>query len=119
MLRLTLVMAKTADPRNYSIVLLICLATLMLLAIEPLKGLGWAILALAALVNIVQSRRAVAFSRNLSVIITMVALLGLTPVNTTITYTHLFGMGTLLAATVLIPYLLSRRWLKGNPITLP
>ncbi|HTH71900.1 MAG TPA: CPBP family intramembrane glutamic endopeptidase [Candidatus Pristimantibacillus sp.] len=112
-------MAKSANPWNYGIVILICLATTTLLAIEPLKWLGWILLALAALLNFVHNRLAAPFNRNLLVIIAMVALLGIIPINTTITYAHMLGMGAALAATILIPYALSRRWLQGNPITLP
>lgn len=89
---------------------LIALATPPLLAIPELKLLGWILLGLAAIVPVLG--RNTRFGRHMLLLISMLVLLGLVPINTTITYSHILGMGAVLALTILVPYFVARDWFK-------
>ncbi len=112
-------MGPTRPLVDYGAVLLTCLATPPLLAIPAIKEAGWILLSLAFLLTLNWNLRITEFGKHLGLVIAMLALLGLIPIDTTITYGHMFGMGTVLAATVLIPYFVSNRWLVHHPITFP
>ena len=102
---------------DHGALILICMAAPMLLAIHPLKSLGW--IALAGAATLILKNGPTALGVRLLLIVAMLGLLGAIPIDTTITYTHMFGMGAVLALTILIPYYISRRWLGDHPITFP
>lgn len=105
---------------RYSVIIMLCLATIPLLAIDAGKPYGW--LLLAGSVMLALWRRGLKpnrFSKEMWLIAGMIALLGLIPIDTTITYRHILIMGSVLALTILIPYCISRWWLTDNPVTFP
>lgn len=89
---------------------LLALSTPPLLAIPSLKWLGWALLAAAVITPIVHCRTR--FGRHMLLLASMLVLLGLVPIDTTITYSHILVMGSVLALTILIPYFVARDWFK-------
>jgi membrane protease YdiL (CAAX protease family) len=62
---------------------------------------GWPLLAITLIVALMQSGRA---RSRLMLIVTSVAILGITDINTAITTAHIIGMGATLALAVAIPY---------------
>lgn len=111
---------KAAEPvnvRKYAVVALLCAGAPPLLAIPAHKWLGWLLLALsmALLIPSYKSR----FSQHIGLLVGMLALLGLIPINTDISYIHMITMGSVLIATVLVPYFVSRHVLKDHVITFP
>jgi hypothetical protein len=104
----------------YAAVLLTCLAAPPLLAMPVVKDAGWVLLFFAAMMSLYFNKlRPTPLGRHLLIIIAMLALLGLIPIDTTITYSHMFSMGAVLAATILVPYFISKWWLPNHPITFP
>jgi membrane protease YdiL (CAAX protease family) len=91
-------------------VTLVAAATPPLLAIPEFKWLGWMLIGWAAVIPLACYRTR--FARHMLLLISMLALLGLVPIDTTITYGHMFLMGGLLALTIVIPYFVARDWLK-------
>ncbi len=89
---------------------LIAASTPPLLAIPELKTLGWMLLALAAIIPLASYKTR--FGRHMLLLVGMLALLGLVPINTTITFKHVTIMGGLLALTILVPYFVARDWFK-------
>ena len=111
---------ESGSVQRYSATLFIVLAAPPLLAIPEIKTAGWILLFFAAQLCLYwQSWRLTPYGKHLLIIIAMLVLLGLIPIDTTITYVHMFGMGAVLAATVLVPWLISNRWFPDRPITFP
>lgn len=104
-------------PYKYFITTLLCAATLPLLALHSYRWLGWLLLGLAATLLSVHLRSR--FSHHMLLLAGMLALLGLIPINTDISYAHMLTMGLVLVATVAIPYCVSRYSLKDRVITFP
>jgi membrane protease YdiL (CAAX protease family) len=90
---------------------------LPLLALPEFEWLGWSILGALAVVAATRSRRQ--FGRHLLLLAAAIALLGLVPINTDISYGHMLTMGSVLVAVVAGPYLLSTRVLGERVITFP
>ena len=88
----------------------IAASTPPLLAIPEYKWLGWILLSIGAIVPLLTHRTR--FGRHMLLLVSMLALLGLVPIDTTITYYHIFIMGGLLALTIAIPYFVARDWFK-------
>jgi membrane protease YdiL (CAAX protease family) len=110
--------AKLASLVRYAVAALIAVSTPPLLAMPELKWLGWALLGLATIPSVMAYKTA--FGRHMLLLIGMLALLGLVPVDTTITYSHGAIMGGLLALTILVPYFVARDWFKEKMlITFP
>lgn len=99
------------------VVLLIAVATPPLLAIPDLKALGWILLGLSALLPITLYRTG--FGKHMLLLISMLGLLGLIPIDTTVTHKHMFVMGSILALTIAVPYFVARDWFKEKIITFP
>lgn len=89
---------------------LIAAATPPLLAIPEFKLLGWILLGLGAILLLTYRRSR--FGRHMLLLVSMLAVLGLVPIDTTVTYGHIFVMGSVLALTILIPYFVARDWFK-------
>jgi len=92
------------------VVALIAVATPPLLAIPEFKWLGLILIGLAAIVPLALNRTR--FGRHMLLLISMLILLGLVPIDTTITYGHILIMGGLLTLTIAIPYFVARDWFK-------
>lgn len=88
-----------------------------LLAIPGLKWLGWLLLSLGVVLLIPYGRSA--FATHISLLAGMLALLGLIPINTDISYSHMAVMGSVLVATIALPYLSSHYLTKDKVITFP
>jgi membrane protease YdiL (CAAX protease family) len=95
---------------RYVVAALIAASTPPLLAIPELKWLGWALLGLATIPPVMAYKSA--FGRHMLLLIGVLVLLGLVPIDTTITYSHIAVMGTVLALTILVPYFVARDWFK-------
>jgi membrane protease YdiL (CAAX protease family) len=102
---------------KYVTIGLVAVATPPLLAVPELKWLGWMLLGLAAVLPLVAFRAQ--FGRHMLLLISMLVLLGLVPIDTTITYSHIAVMGGVLAATIAVPYFVARDWFKEKIITFP
>jgi hypothetical protein len=89
---------------------LIAAAAPPLLAIPELKWLGWALLGLAATGSLAYYKTR--FGRHMLLLAGMLVLLGLVPIDTTITYSHILIMSSVLALTILLPYFVARDWFK-------
>jgi membrane protease YdiL (CAAX protease family) len=112
--------AATRQPSSAArllVALLIAAATPPLLAIPELKAFGWVLLGLSAITPAVLYKTG--FGKHMLLLISMLALLGLVPIDTTVTYKHIFVMGGVLALTVAVPYFVARDWFKEKIITFP
>ena len=94
------------------VVLLIAVSTPPLLAMPEFNGLGWMLLGLATTVPALFYKTV--FGKHMLLLISMLILLGLVPIDTTISFKHVTVMGGLLVLTILIPYFVARDWLKDK-----
>jgi membrane protease YdiL (CAAX protease family) len=102
---------------KYAVVGLLCACAPPLLAIPSLKTLGWVLLAAAVLAAMFRARTQ--FGRDMLVLAGALALLGVVPINTDISYMHMLSMGAVLAATVLLPYYITTYGFRERVITFP
>jgi membrane protease YdiL (CAAX protease family) len=89
---------------TYAGILLLDLTGVLLIGAQW-KPWGWVVLGAGALVLGLADRRA---QKDLGLVYGSIALLGLTPIDTNISYTHMLVMGGLLGLAVGIPYTVSR-----------
>lgn len=108
---------EPAAPFKYAIVGVICASVVPLLAVPSLKWLGWLALSFSvfALALFYSGR----FSRHMLVLAAAMGLLGIVPINTDISYGHMLGMGTVLLATVALPFIITTHGFKEEIITFP
>lgn len=104
-------------PYKFIVVGLICASAPPLLAIPSLKLLGWLILG-AAVCSLGLKYKS-QFSRHMLLLVAALALLGLVPISTEISYSHMLLMGSILLATVVIPLAVTRFVYKQEIITFP
>src|SRR5688572_25210759 len=100
---------KVSEPTTsfkYAVVGAICASAPPLLAVPSLKWLGWILLGAAALPLFLNLRTL--FSRHMLLLIAAIALLGIVPINTDISYGHMFSMGTVLLVTILLPFIVTK-----------
>lgn len=102
---------------RYGVAGLLCTAAPFLLAIPSYKWLGWLLLLWALLTSAIYYKSR--FGRHMLLLAGMIALLGLIPINTDISYGHMLSMGSVLIATVALPYLMSRYVLRDKVIAFP
>lgn len=105
------------DPIKYVAVGGLCVAALTLLALPQVEWLGWVILGVMALAAAVYVRHR--FARHLLIVVAAIALLGLTPINTDVSISHMLTMGCVLIAVVAGPYHLSTQVLGEQVLTFP
>jgi membrane protease YdiL (CAAX protease family) len=110
-------MAEPAPYYRYVVMALLVVATPPLLAIPEYKFVGWLILAAAAGLALVWHRTR--FAHHALLLCGMLALLGIIPINTDISYVHMLTMGGVLIATVAVPYLVTRFVTNDGVITFP
>jgi len=95
---------------EYLNILLLCASAVVLIALQ-MQVYGWILMALG-LLTLLWSKRE--FAKNLLLVYISIGILGLTPINTDISYAHMFGMGVTLFLAVAIPYVISRFVYKEN-----
>lgn len=95
----------------------LCATTVLLLAVHSTKTIGW--LMVGWLVLMLLTLRRTKFARDTSVVLTMIALLGLTPIDTSITISHMLIMGATLVAAVGVPFVLDHFVWRTKRITFP
>jgi len=89
---------------NYGSIGFLCLSAIILIALQ-MHIVGWLILLIGlTLLPFCQKN----FAKDLFLLYISIALLGLTPISTDISYLHIFIMSIPLGMAVLIPYLVSR-----------
>ncbi len=98
-------------------------ATLILTLISafvliPLENqlLGWSLLIITGIVLIFTEKH---FRRDMALVLLSLGLLGITPINTDISFLHMFQMGTTLFLAVAIPYLVTRKLYNEKTIRYP
>lgn len=94
-------MNKLAEKIN---IILLCIGTVTLIGLQ-IKFLGWFLL-LLGFITLLFCRRQ--FSKDVLLIYISIGILGITQINTDISYSHMLQMGVELAAAVGIPYFVSR-----------
>lgn len=102
---------------RYTVVGLLCLSALPLLAVPGLKWVGWVLLGSAIIALMLTYRDR--FSQDMLVLAGGLALLGIAPISTDISYGHMALMASLLSATVILPYLITRKVYKRDTIKFP
>lgn len=113
--------AQRAEPSlsfRYAIVSALCISAVPLLAIPSFRWLGWLLWSAVTLTLAVfhfQSR----FNHHILLLAGALALLGLVPINTDITYSHMLVMGSVLVATVVLPFTVTTHGFKERIITFP
>ncbi len=97
---------------KWNSVVLLCLSTVILIALQ-IKLFGWLLLALSvgSLIFLPKQLR-----RDLLLINISIAILGLIPITTDISYSHMFIMGSGLVLAVGIPYFFSKYVFKDNMV---
>lgn len=112
-------MQRLSDSRYYTYftVLLLCMSAPPLLAIPSLKPYGWLLLGTASLLALVKVQSQ--FGRDMLVLAGSLLLLGIVPISTDVSFTHMFVMGGVLVATVLLPYLITTYAFHEKVITFP
>jgi membrane protease YdiL (CAAX protease family) len=102
---------------KYFIVGTICASAPPLLAIPSLKWLGWILLGITAVPLLMKA--GTTFSRHILLLIAVIGLLGIIPINTDISYGHMFSMGSVLLVTILLPFAITTFIYKEKTITFP
>ena len=98
-----------------AILILLIISAIVLIPLEK-QFIGWSLLVLTALLFLLTE---INFRRDMALIILSLGLLGITPINTDITFLHIFQMGTTLFLAVAIPYLVTRKLYKEKTIRYP
>lgn len=104
-------------PVRYLLVAMLCASAVPLLAMTDLKWFGWLLLGLTSLPLAWQHRSR--FGRHMLVLAGSLALLGVVPISTDISYNHMAIMGSILVGTIALPYLITRYGLKDRVIAFP
>lgn len=89
--------------KAFSLILL-SITGIVLIPLE-MKTAGWILYALGLIVLLFCDRQ---FRKDIFLIYISLALLGITPITTDISFTHILQMGTTLSLAIAIPYLISR-----------
>ncbi len=96
--------------------LVLLLASAVILIALQVKPIGWGILGLSLASLMLNDRK---FAKDLLLIHISLAIIGLTPITTDISYGHFALMGGTLTASIVIPYLVSRFVYKDYRIRFP
>ena len=91
-------------------VALLCVVAILLIALQ-LKLAGWIVLVLGLISLLFCSKQ---FRKDLLLIYISIAILGITPITTDISWLHIVQMGTPLILAVLLPYFVSRYLYKDH-----
>ncbi len=90
----------------------LALSSIVLIGLQA-YFIGWIFLLLGALILIFADK---SFKKDILLIYFSIGLLGISPISTDISYQHGAIMGTFLALTILIPYLVSKYVNKNNHV---
>lgn len=84
----------------------------------PLKQtlLGWLLLGVTVVLLLLCEKH---FKQDMLVIVTSLGLLGITPINTDISFLHIFQMGTTLFLAIALPFIITRFYFKEKTIQYP
>lgn len=96
-------------------VVLLCLGAVVLIPFEQ-QLVGYIILTLGAASLFATTKK---FARDIALIYLSIGILGLTPIDTSITWWHMLVMGGLLACAVGIPFVVTRYVYKEKSIVYP
>src|SRR5260221_636964 len=96
--------------------LFLILVTAFFLIPMQMKLLGWTLLGITALVLLLCEKH---FRRDMLLVVLSLGLLGITKINTDISYLHIAQMGSTLLLAIVIPFLITRRLYKEKTITYP
>lgn len=102
---------------KYAVVGVLCVSAPPLLAIPSLKWVGWVLLVIAVAALSLNYRTR--FSRHMLVLAGALALLGVVPISTDISYGHMLVMGSILTATVALPFIITTYLFGDRVITFP
>lgn len=94
---------------------LLLIAAIVLIPLEQ-QILGWILLVITALVLLFCEKH---FRRDMALVVLSLGLLGITKINTDISYLHIFQMGTTLFIAVVLPFLVTHNLYKEKTITYP
>ncbi len=94
---------------------LLLAAAVVLIALQ-IKAAGWILLGLSAATLLLTDKK---YAKDLLLVNISLAIIGLTPITTDISYSHFAVMGTTLTASILVPYLVSRFIYKDYQIKFP
>jgi membrane protease YdiL (CAAX protease family) len=100
---------------EYLNVLLLCVSTIILIGLQ-IKLAGFVLLALGLLSLWLCSND---YRKNVMLIYLCIALLGITPINTSTDLRHIILMGVPLFLTVFVPYWVTKRLYKNNAVRFP
>ncbi len=98
---------------KYLNVILLCAATVTLVGLQQ-HQLGWILLLISALSLLLCQKD---YAKDLWPLHVSIAVLGLTPITTDISYSHMAIMTATLVTAVAIPFLVSRYVYKNNHVT--
>lgn len=96
-------------------IFLLAASGILLIALQ-LKPYGWSALLICAVSLLITDRP---FAKDVLLIVISLAILGITPINTDISFVHMLYIGTTLLFAVLIPYLVSRFIYKDHIVRFP
>ena len=97
---------------KYISILLLCTATVVLVGLHN-SNFGWPLLFASTLFLLFTARD---FAKDIILIHGSIAILGLTPITTNISYSHIIEMSLALSAAVALPYLISKYVYKNNRV---
>lgn len=103
---------KSAGLQEYLSAGLICASGVVLIGLQS-KSLGWLLLLASGLSLLLTYRQ---FKRDAFLLVIALAILGITPITTEISYRHMLVMGSTLTLAILIPYVISRYIYKDHLI---
>lgn len=112
--------ARVSEPTStfkYLIVGTICVSAPPLLTTPSLKWIGWSLLGIVSLSLLL--RITTRFSQHMLLLVAAIGLLGVIPINTDISYSHMFSMGAILLVTVILPFVITKYVFKEKIITFP
>lgn len=95
---------------EYINILLLCASAVVLIALQ-MKLYGWILLVIGALTLFLCRKE---FAKNLLLVYASLSILGVTSINTDISYVHMAEMGIALFLAVAIPYTISRYIYKDH-----
>src|SRR5687768_16513909 len=105
-------MAKGMSLFQYFNVVLLCVATIILVALEN-KAVGFTLLSFGFTSLFFTTKE---FRKTIGLVYFCIALLGISPINTETDIDHVIKLGVPLASVILVPYLVTKYIYKANII---
>lgn len=98
------------------IVLTQLVVTAVVLIPLEMKALGFALLGITALTLLFCEHH---FRHDMLLVVITLGILGIAQINTNISFSHIFEMGSLLIIAVALPFFITRKWYKEKTIIYP